>query len=302
MIDSALAAVPNLLAVIDFPKIDPVIFSVDLPFIGELALRWYSVGYLVGIIFAWWYIRRLCERPGAAMSKDHIDDLMFWVTIGIIAGGRLGYVFFYGEGKFWDDPLSIIGISENGIALQGMSFHGGLTGVVLAIIFFARKHKLELLRVADLGAITSPIGLFLVRIANFINGELWGRPTDVSWAMIFPDDPTGLPRHPSQLYEAFAEGLILFLIMQFLYHRTRLAKDNPGVIAGLFFIGYAIARILIEFVRQPDSHLKNELVDFLGVGISRGQMLSVPMFMLAAWLIHRGLNYKKSGKRKKAKA
>ena len=283
MIEIFGATISEITATIPFPEIDPIIFSFgEVPLIGELALRWYSLSYLAGIIFAWWYIRRITAKPGAPMSKDHIDDMMFWGTIGIIAGGRLGYVLFYGEGKFFENPLLIFRFADG-----GMSFHGGLIGVVLAVILFSRKHKLDLMRVSDLIAIVSPIGLLAGRIANFINGELWGRPSDVSWAMVFPSDPSGLSRHPSQLYEAFGEGLLLFLILQLLYHKTDLPKKSPGVIAGLFFIGYGLARIIVEFFREPDSHIG------LIAGISRGQMLSVPMFMLAAWLIYKGVSHKK---------
>ena len=283
MIEIFGATISEITATIPFPEIDPIIFSFgEVPLIGELALRWYSLSYLAGIIFAWWYIRRITAKPGAPMSKDHIDAMMFWGTIGIIAGGRLGYVLFYGEGKFFENPLLIFRFADG-----GMSFHGGLIGVVLAVILFSRKHKLDLMRVSDLIAIVSPIGLLAGRIANFINGELWGRPSDVSWAMVFPSDPSGLSRHPSQLYEAFGEGLLLFLILQLLYHKTDLPKKSPGVIAGLFFIGYGLARIIVEFFREPDSHIG------LIAGISRGQMLSVPMFMLAAWLIYKGVSHKK---------
>jgi phosphatidylglycerol:prolipoprotein diacylglycerol transferase len=283
MIETFVAALTTISATIPFPEIDPIIISFgEVPLVGELALRWYSLSYLAGIVFAWWYIRRVAAKPGAPMSKDHIDDMMFWGTVGIIVGGRLGYVLFYGEGKFFDDPLLILRFADG-----GMSFHGGLIGVVLAVILFSKKHKLDLMRVSDLIAIVSPIGLLAGRVANFINGELWGRPTDVPWAMIFPTDPSGQPRHPSQLYEAFGEGLLLFIILQFLYHKTSLPKKHPGIIAGLFFVGYGLARITVEFFREPDSHIG------LVAGISRGQMLSAPMFMLAAWLIYKGINYQK---------
>ncbi len=287
MIDILASTISNTVATIPFPKIDPVIFSFgEVPFIGELAIRWYSLSYLVGILFAGWYMRRITKKPGAPMSTDHLDDVLFWGVLGIILGGRLGYVLFYGEGKFFEDPLLILRFADG-----GMSFHGGFLGVVLAVIYIVRKNKLDLMRVSDLVAIVSPIGLLAGRIANFINGELWGRPTDVPWAMIFPSDPSALPRHPSQLYEAFGEGLLLFLILQFLYHNTDLPKKRPGVIAGLFLVGYGFARIIIEFFREPDSHIG------LVAGVSRGQMLSVPMFLLASWLIYKGItrnNYQKN--------
>ncbi|WP_262689942.1 prolipoprotein diacylglyceryl transferase [Kordiimonas aestuarii] len=263
----------NTLAVIAYPEIDPVLVK-----IGPLAIRWYSLAYIAGLLFGWWFIRRKASKPGAPLSPAHVDDFLTWAIIGVIAGGRLGYVLFYNLPAYVQDPIAIFRLWDG-----GMSFHGGALGVVLAIILFCRKHKLDLMRVADLIAIVAPIGLLTGRIANFINGELWGRPTDVSWAMIFPGDPLGVPRHPSQLYEAFGEGLLLFLILQFLYHKTPLAKRAPGFIAGVFFLGYGLARILVEFVREPDAHLG------LTAGISRGQMLSVPMFLFAAWLMSVGI-------------
>ncbi|UTW60117.1 prolipoprotein diacylglyceryl transferase [Kordiimonas sp. SCSIO 12603] len=269
------------LGVIPYPQIDPVLID-----FGFIAIRWYSMAYLGGILFAWWYIRRLSGQPGAAMSRDHIDDFITWAVFGIILGGRLGYVFFYDFAKYMADPVGIIRFWDGG--LTGMSFHGGFAGVVIAVILYVRKHKLDLMRVADTVAIVSPIGLLVGRIANFVNGELWGRPTDVPWAMVFPSDPSGLARHPSQLYEALGEGLILFIVLQLLYHKTRVAKDMPGVLAGLFIAGYGLTRVIVEFVREPDAHIG------LIAGISRGQMLSVPMFLLAAWLISKGIRHKKA--------
>jgi len=263
-------------SVLAYPQIDPILVQ-----IGPVAIRWYSLAYIGGIMFAWWYIRRLSGKPGAAMSAMHIDDFITWAVFGVILGGRLGYVLFYNLPAYIADPLAIFRLWDG-----GMSFHGGFGGVVIAIILYCRKHRLDLMRVADVVAIVSPIGLLTGRLANFINGELWGRATDVSWAMVFPTDPLQIPRHPSQLYEALGEGLLLFLILQFLYHKTRIAKDMPGMIAGLFMVGYGVARILVEFVREPDAHLG------LMAGISRGQMLSVPMFLLALWLISKGLRYK----------
>jgi phosphatidylglycerol:prolipoprotein diacylglycerol transferase len=269
--------------VISYPQIDPVIVS-----IGPLAIRWYSMAYIAGILFAWWYIRRLTRLPNAPMSATHIDDLVTWGMLAIILGGRIGYVLFYNLPVYLENPMSIFRIWDG-----GMSFHGGLIGVVLAIILFARKNKLNLMRVADAVAIVSPIGILTGRLANFINGELWGRTTDVPWAMIFPADPTGLPRHPSQLYEALGEGVLLFLLLQFLYHKTKLAKDTPGVIAGVFFIGYGLARFLVEFVREPDAQL-----GLMDIGLSRGQLLTFPMFLFAAWLISRGIAAKHAARPK----
>ncbi len=271
------------ISLLTYPTIDPILIE-----IGPLAIRWYSLAYMAGLIFAWWNIRRLCKKPGAVMSMEHIDDFVTWATLGVILGGRLGYVLFYNFSAYLSDPLAILKLWDG-----GMSFHGGLIGVVLAVIFYARKHKLDLMRMADIIAIVSPIGLLTGRLANFINGELWGRATDVPWAMIFPYDPLVLPRHPSQLYEALGEGLVLFLLLQYLYHKTDLAQKMPGVIAGVFFLGYGAARLTVEFFREPDAHIG------LFVGVSRGQMLSVPMFLFAAWLIMQGVTYARRQNHKK---
>lgn len=261
-------------SVINLPRFDPVALQ-----LGPLAIRWYSLGYIAGLMFVWWYIRRLIKKPGAPMSQTHIDDFITYAMLAIIIGGRLGYVLFYNFTAYMADPLAIVKVWDG-----GMSFHGGLIGVVLTIIWFARKNKLDLMRLADVFALVSPVGIGLVRITNFINGELWGRPTDVSWAMVFPGDLTAQPRHPSQLYEALGEGLVLFIVLMFLYHKTKLAKQAPGVIAGVFFAGYALVRFMVEFVREPDAH-----IGLMDIGMSRGQLLTIPMFLFAAWLISRGV-------------
>jgi len=261
-----------------FPDIDPIIFS-----IGPLSIRWYSMAYIAGIAFAWWYIRRLAKKPGAVMSPGHIDDFITWALLGIIIGGRLGYVLFYRPGNYLDDPLAVLRLWDG-----GMSFHGGFAGVVLAVIFYVRKHKLDLMRVADVVAIVSPVGLLTGRLANFINGELWGRPTEPGawYGMVFPRDPLQVPRHPSQLYEAFGEGIFLVILMMLLYHKTRIAKDMPGALAGIFIGGYGLIRILVETVREPDVG-----VAFI-FGLTRGQLLSTFMFLLAAWLISKGVRHR----------
>lgn len=272
------------LAEMAFPNFDPFVFRID-PFevfgltLGPLGVRWYSLAYIAALVFGWWFLKREARQPGAPMAPGHLDDFFTWSTLGVIAGGRLGYVVFYNLPKYLESPMEILFLWDG-----GMSFHGGLIGVCLAIIFFCRDRNIDLMKFADRAAVVSPVGLFFGRIANFINGELWGRPTDVSWAMVFPSDPTGQPRHPSQLYEAVGEGLILFFVLLYLYKRTNLAERTPGVLAGLFFIGYGLARFMVEFVREPDAHLG------LMAGISRGQLLSVPMFLFAAWLIRQGLN------------
>lgn len=264
------------MSVINLPEFDPVAIE-----IGPVAIRWYSLGYITGLAFVWWYVRKLATRPQAAMTAQHIDDFITWAMLAIIIGGRLGYVLFYRPDYYLENPGDIIRIWDG-----GMAFHGGLLGVILTVIWYVRRNKLDLMRVADVLALVSPFGIGLVRITNFVNGELWGRATDVPWAMVFPKDVSGLPRHPSQLYEAFAEGLILFLLLQFLYHKTRLAKDAPGVIAGVFFAGYALARFLIEFVREPDAPIL--------LSLTRGQLLTVPMFLFAAWLINNGIKARRA--------
>lgn len=264
------------MSVINLPEFDPVAVQ-----IGPVAIRWYSLGYITGLAFVWWYVRKLAARPQAAMTAQHIDDFITWAMLAIIIGGRLGYVLFYRPDYYLENPGDIIRIWDG-----GMAFHGGLLGVILTVIWYVRKNKLDLMRVADVLALVSPFGIGLVRITNFVNGELWGRTADVPWAMVFPKDISGLPRHPSQLYEAFAEGLVLFLVLQFLYHKTRLAKDAPGVIAGVFFAGYALARFLIEFVREPDAPIL--------LSLTRGQLLTVPMFLFAVWLISNGIKARRA--------
>ena len=261
--------------VMAFPQIDPILFE-----IGPFALRWYSLAYIGGLFFGWWFIRRATRMPGAPMSETHIDDFFFLAAMGVIFGGRVGYVLFYNLPYYIDNPLAALKLWDG-----GMSFHGGLVGVCLAVIYFSRKYKLDLMRVADIVAVVSPIGLLLGRMANFINAELWGRASDAPWAMIFPTDPHQIPRHPSQLYEALLEGLVLFIILQVLWHFTNL-KKKAGIIAGVFFIGYGAARFTVEFFREPDAHLG------LWEGVSRGQMLTIPMFLFAGWLIAQGLKRK----------
>jgi len=237
-------------------------------------IRWYSLAYIAGIILAWWYVTRLLRQPGAPMASRHVDDLVFYATLGILLGGRLGYVLFYQLDHYLKNPGEIFKL-WNG----GMSFHGGAIGVSLAIIYLARKNRLNLLRVADYIACATPIGLFLGRIANFVNGELWGRVTDVPWAMIFPDDKTGLPRHPSQLYEAGLEGIGLFLLLAFLFWRTD-ARYQPGKLTGAFLLGYGVIRVALENVRAPDVDL-----GFIYGPITMGQILSAPMIIGGIYLI-----------------
>ncbi|WP_293904012.1 prolipoprotein diacylglyceryl transferase [Phenylobacterium sp.] len=274
-----------------FPEIDPILVH-----LGPLAIRWYALAYVAGILLGWRYATGLLKngklwthRP-APFTPEQMDDLILWIAMGIIGGGRLGHVIFYTPwSKIAADPLSIFRVWEG-----GMSFHGGVIGVSIAMIVFAWRNKLDLLRVADVVVAAYPIGHFLGRIANFINGELWGRVTDVPWAMVFCNDqirktyggycPAGsLPRHPSQLYEAAFEGLVLFLILRWATHGAKLG-NRRGVIVGIFLLFYGLFRIAIENLRQPDEGMP----DF-PYGLTMGMILSVPMVVGGVFLIWRGL-------------
>lgn len=255
---------------IPFPSIDPVLIE-----IGPFAIRWYALAYIAGLLLGWQLLRRLVARPGWLMTGEQVDDLLFYATLGVVLGGRLGFVLFYHPGYFLTHPLEIFAVWQG-----GMSFHGGLLGVIAAIILFARRHGLPALEIGDAVAVVTPIGLFFGRIANFINGELWGRVSDVPWAMVFPGAGP-LPRHPSQLYEAFLEGLVLFAVMLWLARRARRPAER-GLISGAFLVGYGIARSTAEFFREPDAHL-----GLLFGGITMGQLLSLPMIAAGVWLIAR---------------
>lgn len=263
------------------PDIDPVIFQ-----IGPFALRWYSLSYIAGIMLAWRYMVRMVETPSLwpeppTLTAAHIDDFIIWATIGVIVGGRLGYVAFYNFDYYLANPQDILAVWQG-----GMSFHGGFLGTVLAGILFAWRRNISILQLGDMITVSTPIGLFLGRIANFINGELWGRVTDVPWGFIFP---TGGPlaRHPSQLYEAFLEGLVLLAILSFLVYRKSILS-RPGTSMSLFFFGYGLSRFLIEYVREPDAHIGT-----LYMGLSLGQYLSMPMIIFGAFFIFFARRYQK---------
>lgn len=253
---------------IAFPNIDPVIVH-----IGPLAIRWYALAYVAGIVLGWWYLIRLNKKEPRILSTRAMDDIVVWVTVGIILGGRLGYVLFYNADYYLSYPMEILKV-WNG----GMSFHGGLIGVLAAIYLLCRKENLDFIRVMDLVACVGPIGLFFGRIANFINGELYGRVTDVAWAVVFPRGGD-LPRHPSQIYEALLEGLLLFLVMSLLIAFTRI-RDKRGALGGVFLIGYALSRSVVEFFREPD-----EQIGFLFGSLTMGQLLSLPMLLVGLSLI-----------------
>lgn len=270
MIDTVLTSLS--MAAGDYVRFDELGLSKTL-FDWPFPLRWYSLGYLAGILIGWWYLMKLIARPGAPMARRHADDMVFYATLGIILGGRLGYVLFYRPEYYLSDPVQILRLWDG-----GMSFHGGVIGTTLGILWMARKHKLDWLRVHDYVACCSPFGIFLVRLANFVNGELWGRPTDVPWAIIFPAGGEA-PRHPSQLYEAGLEGLLLFAILWLLFWKTD-ARYQPGKLVGAFLLVYGLSRFLVELVRQPDEGLEN-----LPWGLTMGQTLTVPMILGGAWLI-----------------
>ena len=280
-------------ALLPFPHIDPVLLHIW----GPLEIRWYALSYIAGLVLAWWGIARILRdkalwahppfngKPPA--TEDEIGDLVVWATFGVILGGRLGWVLIYGTllcsvtpdyARFCDglpmafltDPVRIIAAWEG-----GMSFHGGLAGVVIAVWLFARSRKLSMLSLADLACAFAPIGLFFGRLANFINGELWGRASEAPWAMIFPRDELHIPRHPSQLYEAALEGIVLFVLLQIALRVFR-AHERRGLISALFFLGYGTFRFICEFFREPDT-------GFLGP-VSMGMALSIPVWLTAAAL------------------
>ena len=251
-----------------FPAIDPIAIS-----IGPIAIRWYALAYIAGLLLGWKYVVYYCTKTPNIMSKRDVDDLLFWATLGVILGGRLGYILFYNLDYYLDNPANILKVWQG-----GMAFHGGFMGVIVAIILFARKRNISILAVLDAAAVATPIGLFFGRIANFINGELYGRTTDVAWGFVFPNGGPE-PRHPSQLYEAALEGLILFVVL-FILSRKAFVRHRPGILGGTFVAGYGISRIIVEFFRQPDAQL-----GYLAGGITMGQTLSIPMVLVGVGCI-----------------
>ena len=289
-----------------FPNIHPEIFSIPAFHVGSLAIgplaiRWYALAYVAGILLGWFYAARLVKTPRLwggrppTATPAQIDDLVLWVTLGVILGGRIGYILFYML-PLADERAALA--AQPWLALEvwkgGMSFHGGMLGVLTAMALFARFNRIALFAVADIVCACEPIGQFFGRLANFINGELWGRITDVPWAISFCNQTimdasggvcpaTDAPRHPSQLYEAGLEGIALFLILRWATHRV-LWLQRPGAVSGLFLIGYGVFRTLLETVRNPDPGL-----DTLPLGVTMGMILSIPMVLLGAWMIWRAL-------------
>ena len=262
--------------VLPYPVIDPVLVN-----IGPLPIRWYALAYIAGLIGGWWLARRIVVQVKAWGARarpepESLDDMLVYAALGVVLGGRLGYVLFYNPAFFLAHPASIPAVWEG-----GMSFHGGLVGATLGLWLFARRVKAPFLSVFDLTACVTPIGIFFGRLANFIKPELWGRPTDVDWAMVFPDVAAGpFPRHPSQLYEAGLEGIVLFLVL--LVARRMGALQRPGLATGIFAIGYGVARIICEFFREPDAQL-----GFLFGGATMGMLLSLPLIAAGVgFLVH----------------
>jgi len=271
---SLLALATNGIAWTDL-HLSPV--ALDL---GFFQLRWYSLAYLAGIFLGYWYMLRLIREPGAPMARRHADDLVFYAALGVILGGRIGYVLFYRPGFYFHNPLEIVKLWDG-----GMSFHGGVIGTSIGILYLAWKDKLNWLRLHDYVACVVPIGLFTGRLANFVNAELWGAPTTVPWAVRFPEVVAGVtvlgpPRHPSQLYEALLEGVALFAILGWMFWRTR-ARYEPGRLVGAFLLFYGLFRFGVEFIREPDA----QLVDFArATGLHMGQWLCIPMIVAGLWL------------------
>lgn len=262
---------------IAYPDIDPVALA-----LGPLKIHWYGLTYLGGLFFAWWLANRRARRPDSPIQPEQVDDLIFFAAMGIVLGGRLGYALFYGIDRLMTEPLWLFRVWEG-----GMAFHGGLLGVIAALWFFCRRHNVRFAALADFVAPLTPVGLALGRLGNFIGQELWGRPTDVPWAMVFPKDPLGLARHPSQLYQFALEGCLLFVLLVWFSRKPR----PEWSVAGLFLVGYAILRFAAEFFRQPDAHVGFEAFGWL----TRGQLLCLPMALLGLWLLMGAFHRRASG-------
>ncbi len=261
-----------MIPVLLFPQFNPVLVQ-----LGPIAIRWYALAYISSLLLGWRIMRRLVERSPAVATPLQTDDFLTWATLGVVLGGRLGYVLFYQPGRFLEQPATIFAVWEG-----GMSFHGGALGVVVALIIYCWKNKIPLLGFADRIAVVTPIGLGLGRVANFINGELWGRPAPdwLPWAMIFPQAGPE-PRHPSQIYQALMEGLLLFILLWVLSRREAI-RARFGFLTGTFLVGYAIARSIGELFRQPDAFL-----GYLYDGATMGQLLSIPMLLVGLVLMIR---------------
>ena len=265
---------------IAYPDISPIVFS-----LGPLVIRWYSLAYLFGIISAWFLVSKNIKKYNLPITKANLEDLVFYATLGIILGGRIGYVLFYGTDMFLKNPLEIFAIWHG-----GMSFHGGIIGVIIAIYLVSKKINYPFLSLTDLSVLYTPIGIFCGRLANFANDELWGRVSDVPWAVRFPSGGY-LPRHPSQLYEAFCEGILLFIILNLLWKKQWIRK-HTGFVSGIFLVFYGTFRMFIELFRQPD-----EQIGFVFMKVTMGQLLCLPFLVLGFWVIYRAVSNTKTDDR-----
>lgn len=250
-----------------YPQIDPVAVA-----IGPLKVHWYGLAYLAGLAFAWWLAARRSARPDSPLQRGQVDDLIFYCALGVVLGGRIGYTLFYGLGQLAEDPTWALRVWEG-----GMSFHGGLLGVILASWLYARRQRVPFGRLLDFVAPLAPLGLALGRLGNFVGQELWGRPSDVPWAMVFPRDPLQLPRHPSQLYQFALEGMTLFVLLLLFSRRPR----PTWALSGAFALGYGVLRFAVEFFRQPDAHIGFQAFGWM----TRGQLLCLPMIALGLYLL-----------------
>lgn len=253
-----------------FPEIDPVAVA-----LGPISIRWYALAYIAGLLIGWQYVKWLTRRGYSQLTALQVDDFLVWATVGVVLGGRLGYILFYRPDILVDDPIAVLKVWQG-----GMSFHGGMLGVIIAFFAYARRQGISVFDISDPVSAATPIGLFFGRIANFINGELFGRTSDAPWAMIFPAGGPD-PRHPSQLYQAGLEGLLLFTVMTISLVRWR-SDRYRGLLTGIFLAGYGITRLVGELFRQPDSH-----IGFVGGIVTMGQILSVPMVAFGIWLVLR---------------
>ncbi len=250
-----------------YPEIDPVAIS-----LGPLKVHWYGLTYLAGLAFAWWLAAVRSRKPASPVKREQVDDLVFYGALGVVLGGRLGYILFYGGERLVQDPTWALRVWEG-----GMSFHGGMLGVILATFLYARSQKIPFGALLDFVAPLAPLGLALGRIGNFIGQELWGRPSDVPWAMVFPRDPLQLARHPSQLYQFALEGLLLFAVLLWFSRRPR----PTWAVSGMFALGYGVLRFIAEFFREPDAHLGFQAFGW----VTRGQLLCIPMLLVGLFML-----------------
>ncbi len=261
---------------LQYPEIDPVAIA-----LGPVKVHWYGLTYLAGLAFAWWLAARRSQRADSVISREQVDDMIFFSAMGVVLGGRVGYVLFYGADRLWEDPLWAFRVWEG-----GMSFHGGLLGVIFANYLYARAHHIDFARLLDFVAPLVPVGLGLGRLGNFIGQELWGRASDVPWAMVFPRDPLQLTRHPSQLYQFALEGVLLFAVL-FWYS----SKPRPRLaVGGLFVFGYGCARFFAEFFRQPDAHIGFDALGWM----TRGQLLCIPMIAFGLYLMYNASGHRRN--------